>query len=185
MENVFDDFYIVCLIMFVGGGKIRFLSEIKSFSLLKSRATTCLRVHPMSLIQKRGYKNHKEDPLYVPFATDAERELASIRFWVSKNTNLKEVNVNCRVLVYICDMIRSERIYPSGAFLSNAKSILMEDVPFHSIRIKIPLREKSVRYMEERTTTTNSFNLSNRINNIVGRGEVVIGKCTSTRGNLY
>lgn len=46
----------------------------------------------------RGYKNHKEDPLYVPFATDAERELASIRFWVSKNTNLKEVNVNCRVI---------------------------------------------------------------------------------------
>ena len=45
----------------------------------------------------RGYKNHKEDPLYVPFATDSERELASIRFWVAKNTNLKEVNVNCRV----------------------------------------------------------------------------------------
>ena len=45
----------------------------------------------------REYYKHKEDPLYVPFATDAERELASIRFWVSKNTNLKGVNVNCRV----------------------------------------------------------------------------------------
>ena len=100
VENVFDDFFSVCLIMFVSGGKIRFLSEIKSFSLLRSQAATCLRVCPAPFIQKRGYKNHKEDPLYVPFATDAERELASIRFWVSKNTNLKEVNVNCRVFFY-------------------------------------------------------------------------------------
>ncbi|KAK8828192.1 hypothetical protein WA538_002705, partial [Blastocystis sp. DL] len=34
--------------------------------------------------------------LYVPFATDFKREHASIMFWVSKNTNLKEVNVNIR-----------------------------------------------------------------------------------------
>ena len=34
--------------------------------------------------------------MYVPFATDFDREHASIMFWVSKNTNLKEVNVNIR-----------------------------------------------------------------------------------------
>lgn len=44
----------------------------------------------------RGYFNHKEDPLYVPFVTDAERELASIQFWVAKNTNLKEVSISLR-----------------------------------------------------------------------------------------
>ena len=39
----------------------------------------------------------RDDTVYVPFATDFDREHASIMFWVSKNTNLKEVNVNIRV----------------------------------------------------------------------------------------
>lgn len=97
VASVFDDFFTVCFSMLARGGKIRFLSGVKSLSLLRCQAASCLRDFPIPLVQVRGYKNHKEDPLYVPFATDAERELASIRFWVSKNTNLKEVNVNCRV----------------------------------------------------------------------------------------
>lgn len=84
--------------MFTGGGRIRFLSGIHSFSLQKWQTKMYQRVSVVPVNLCRGYKNHKEDPLYVPFATDAERELASIRFWVSKNTNLKEVNVNCRVI---------------------------------------------------------------------------------------
>lgn len=43
------------------------------------------------------YSSRSQDPLYVPFVTDLSREQASIMFWVSKNTNLKEVNVNLRV----------------------------------------------------------------------------------------
>ena len=87
----------IYLTMFSCGGKVRFLSELKSLSLQRRSTQSILQVLPKPFIQLRGFKNHKEDPLYVPFATDAERELASIRFWVSKNTNLKEVNVNCRV----------------------------------------------------------------------------------------
>ena len=83
--------------MFLSGGKVRFLKEIRSFSLRRHQLVGSFHNPLLSNIQKRGYKNHSEDPLYVPFATDAERELASIRFWVSKNTNLKDVNVNCRV----------------------------------------------------------------------------------------
>ena len=87
--------------MFLSGGKIRFLTEIRSFSLRGHHLVGSFQNPLLLQIQKRGYKNHSEDPLYVPFATDAERELASIRFWVSKNTNLKDVNVNCRVYNFI------------------------------------------------------------------------------------
>ena len=47
----------------------------------------------------RFYSARNQDPLYVPFVTDLAREQASIMFWVSKNTNLKEVNVNLRVVL--------------------------------------------------------------------------------------
>ena len=48
--------------------------------------------------QRRQFSaTHSQDTLYLPFATDYNREHASIMFWVSKNTNLKEVNVNIRV----------------------------------------------------------------------------------------
>lgn len=73
------------------------LRSHRSFSLLTQSLNHNADCYLFSSLFLRGYKNHKEDPLYVPFATDPERELASIRFWVAKNTNLKEVNVNCRV----------------------------------------------------------------------------------------
>lgn len=123
--------------MFASGGKIRFLSETKSYLFLKDLTKGHFQMGTIPWVQFRGYKNHKEDPLYVPFATDAERELASIRFWVSKNTNLKEVNVNCRVGCCILILTDREPIYPSGAFLLIVKFIFQEGVQFRPIRIKI------------------------------------------------
>ena len=41
--------------------------------------------------------SRSKEQLYIPFETDYDREHASIMFWVTKNTNLKEVNVNIRV----------------------------------------------------------------------------------------
>ena len=70
---------------------------LQSSSLLLRTVSLVSLKSAASPLFAREYYKHKEDPLYVPFATDAERELASIRFWVSKNTNLKGVNVNCRV----------------------------------------------------------------------------------------
>ena len=61
----------------------------RSHLLRNCRFTPCLI---------RNYTIHDQDPLYIPFVTDLEREQASIMFWVSKNTNLKEVNVNIRVV---------------------------------------------------------------------------------------
>lgn len=94
-----------------------------------------LRLSPLTPVKMlappcfaRMYYKHKEDPLYVPFATDAERELASIRFWVSKNTNLKGVNVNCRVGPCGAELTRSTPIFHSGVFLLIAISISTEDV---------------------------------------------------------
>ena len=56
----------------------------------------------------RPYSSRSQDPLYVPFVTDLSREQASIMFWVSKNTNLKEVNVNLRVFrAEMCSAVES------------------------------------------------------------------------------
>lgn len=92
-----------------------------------------LRLSPLTPVRKlaapcfaRTYYKHKEDPLYVPFATDAERELASIRFWVSKNTNLKGVNVNCRVGASEAKLTSSMLIFHSGVFLLIAISTSTE-----------------------------------------------------------
>lgn len=49
----------------------------------------------------RSFSSHSQEQLYIPFATDSQREHASITFWVSKHTNLKEVNVNIRVISVI------------------------------------------------------------------------------------
>lgn len=48
-------------------------------------------------IFSKSFSSHSQEQQYIPFATDVAREHASIKFWVSKNTNLKEVNVNIRV----------------------------------------------------------------------------------------
>ena len=45
----------------------------------------------------RRLGSRSKEQLYIPFETDFDREHASIMFWVTKNTNLKEVNVNIRV----------------------------------------------------------------------------------------
>ena len=45
----------------------------------------------------RHMGSSKDETLYVPFLTDAERERASIFFWVTRNTNLKGVNVTKKV----------------------------------------------------------------------------------------
>lgn len=103
-----------------------------------------LRLSPLTPVRKlappcfaRMYYKHKEDPLYVPFATDAERELASIRFWVSKNTNLKGVNVNCRVGASEAKLTSSMLIFHSGVFLLIAISTSMEGAQSPHILIKI------------------------------------------------
>lgn len=88
-------------------------------------------------IISRGYFNHKEDPLYVPFATDSERELASIQFWVTKNTNLKEVNISLRVVLRELNIICSVRIFPFGVFLLIAMFISQRDVQYRPIQIQI------------------------------------------------
>jgi heat shock protein 40 len=88
-------------------------------------------------IISRGYFNHKEDPLYVPFATDAERELASIQFWVTKNTNLKEVNISLRVILGELIIMCSVPIFPFGVFLLIATFISQKDVPYHPIQMRI------------------------------------------------
>lgn len=48
--------------------------------------------------------SRSKEQLYVPFETDFDREHASIMFWVTKNTNLKEVNVNIRVFLLLDDV---------------------------------------------------------------------------------
>ena len=103
-----------------------------------------LRLSPLTPVRKlappcfaRMYYKHKEDPLYVPFATDSERELASIRFWVSKNTNLKGVNVNCRVGDCKAKLSSSTRIFHSGVFLLIVISISTEGVQSLHTLIKI------------------------------------------------
>ena len=45
----------------------------------------------------RHMSSTRDNTLYVPFLTDAERERASIFFWVTRNTNLKGVNVTKKV----------------------------------------------------------------------------------------
>lgn len=45
----------------------------------------------------RHMSSARDNTLYVPFLTDAERERASIFFWVTRNTNLKGVNVTKKV----------------------------------------------------------------------------------------
>lgn len=106
----------------------RVLASSKSF-LLNPRARSRFL---------RGYFNHKEDPLYVPFVTDAERELASIQFWVAKNTNLKEVNISLRVHGRQTVLTPSERIFPFGVFRSIVTSISRRDVPYRPIRMPTP-----------------------------------------------
>ena len=44
-----------------------------------------------------GMRKMVSNTIVAAFVTDLSREQASIMFWVSKNTNLKEVNVNLRV----------------------------------------------------------------------------------------
>lgn len=53
------------------------------------------------LLFSKSFSSHSQEQLYIPFAIDSAREHASIKFWVSKNTNLREVNVNIRVLCKI------------------------------------------------------------------------------------
>ena len=78
----------------------------KRSSLLIRKVTThntslCSNLNPVSggkLLFYRSFSSHSQDQLYIPFATDSQREYASIMFCVSKHTNLKEVNVNIRVI---------------------------------------------------------------------------------------
>lgn len=73
----------------------------------------------------------------MPFATDFQREHASIMFWVSKNTNLKEVNVNIRVSELSAAVhSRREPIFLSGVFPLTAIFILTTASPCRAIRIK-------------------------------------------------
>ena len=74
----------------------------------------------------------------MPFVTDAERELASIQFWVAKNTNLKEVSISLRVYGRQTILTRSERIFPFGVFRSIVTSISRRDVPCRPIQMPIP-----------------------------------------------
>ena len=137
-----------------------------------------LRLSPLTPVRKlvppcfaRMYYKHKEDPLYVPFATDAERELASIRFWVSKNTNLKGVNVNCRVGASEAKLMRSMLTFHSGVFLLIAISTSTEDAQFLHTLIKIQSRERDAKFTEERTITINLCVFAVLCSHLVGRGQ--------------
>ena len=114
-------------------------------------------------IISRGYFNHKEDPLYVPFATDAERELASIQFWVTKNTNLKEVNISLRVILEESNNLCSVPIFPFGVFLLIAMFISPKDVLYHPTPMLIALNERGVKCMVVRTTITNLLGIADGI----------------------
>lgn len=82
---------------------LSFLSR-RSSLLIRKAATyrNCFESNSRHSLQNsinlyRSLSSHSQEHLYIPFATDVAREHASIMFWVSKNTNLKEVNVNIRV----------------------------------------------------------------------------------------
>lgn len=64
----------------------------------------------------RQMSSTKDETLYVPFLTDAERERASIFFWVTRNTNLKGVNVTKKVGTFQTVLNGREPISPSGVF---------------------------------------------------------------------
>ena len=69
-----------------------------------------------SLPFSKPFSSHSQEQLYIPFAIDSAREHASIKFWVSKNTNLREVNVNIRVWCNRMILYCREHIYLSGVF---------------------------------------------------------------------
>lgn len=90
---------------------LSFLSR-RSSLLIKKAATyrNCLKSNSICSLQNpidlsRSFSSHSQEHMYIPFATDGAREHASIMFWVSKNTNLKEVNVNIRVCSLFCGII--------------------------------------------------------------------------------
>ena len=72
-------------------------TSIRLASVVSSVFPRCSTLLILSRQRRHLSSTHSQDTLYLPFATDYEREHASIMFWVSKNTNLKEVNVNIRV----------------------------------------------------------------------------------------
>lgn len=72
-------------------------TSVRLISMVSSVFPKCCTWCMFSKQRRCFSSSHKQDTLYLPFATDYEREHASIMFWVSKNTNLKEVNVNIRV----------------------------------------------------------------------------------------
>ena len=63
---------------------------------VRSSVASSFRFLPIAFHERLFSSSHNQEMLYVPFATDFKREHASIMFWVSKNTNLKEVNVTKR-----------------------------------------------------------------------------------------
>ena len=116
-------------------GRVGSVSLVKG---VRSSVASSTRFLPIMRYERLFSSSHSQDPLYVPFATDFRRDHASIMFWVSKNTNLKEVNVNIRVAlltvaVYSC----REPTFPSGVFPSTATFISITALPCRAIRIKM------------------------------------------------
>lgn len=77
---------------------------------VRSSVASSFRFLPIAFHERLFSSSHNQEMLYVPFATDFKREHASIMFWVSKNTNLKEVNVNIRVSLSILQLICVESL---------------------------------------------------------------------------
>ena len=79
---------------------LSFLGKRSGFLLMKAIPRANRAPFQRFAIQNcfsKSFSSHSQEQQYIPFATDVAREHASIKFWVSKNTNLKEVNVNIRV----------------------------------------------------------------------------------------
>ena len=104
---------------------------------VRSSVASSFRFLPIAFHERLFSSSHNQEMLYVPFATDFKREHASIMFWVSKNTNLKEVNVNIRVSLSISPAhLRREPIFLSGVFPSIATFISITVLLYRAIRTK-------------------------------------------------
>ena len=125
---------------------------------VRASVASSSRLLPIMCCGRFFSSSHNQDMLYVPFATDFQREHASIMFWVSKNTNLKEVNVNIRVLcsIALIDSCRGP-IFPFGAFPLIVIFTSTTALQCRAIPTKMRQNERSVKCMAVKTTTTSWY----------------------------
>lgn len=142
------------------------LSFLSRRNLLLIRKTiayqSCFKARPSpgsgcQILLSRYMSSHSQEQLYIPFATDVDREHASIMFWVSKNTNLKEVNVNIRVVLQFWSLFLRERTYRFGVFPLIAMCTLTTTQHSPIILMKMFQNERNVKSTVARITTINLY----------------------------